>query len=234
MATESEVIFVEPTGDAWLELRGEVNYQIELAELLEGAKADASQAPLAILHPEPDNPHDPNAVLIRIEGRRVGYLSREEAVVFGPAIRAAASIEKRIACRAGFIQGTQRARDGTALIRVRLRIGTPLECLARITGEEVPQVTVRTDHPWPNFLIAITGDSAYSLRGLPLDRATIEMLARQAGLTVQERVTRQVQLLVDCDPRTVSGNERRAVQFGVPIVPEAEFWAALGVPVERR
>ncbi len=49
------------------------------------------------------------------------------------------------------------------------------------------------------------------LDGMELDRATSEF--------------------VDCDPTTVSGNERKADQYGVPVVSEPEFWAALGVPV---
>lgn len=41
----------------------------------------------AILVPEPANPYDPNAVMVQVAGNLVGYLSREDAVTYGPAIR---------------------------------------------------------------------------------------------------------------------------------------------------
>ena len=41
----------------------------------------------ALLVPEPSNPHDPNAVMVQIEGRLVGYLPRDEAVAYGPTLR---------------------------------------------------------------------------------------------------------------------------------------------------
>lgn len=42
---------------------------------------------MAELVPEPTNPHDPNAIMVQIDGRCVGYLSRDDAVVYGPAIK---------------------------------------------------------------------------------------------------------------------------------------------------
>jgi hypothetical protein len=41
----------------------------------------------AALVPEPTNPHDPNAVRVEIDGELVGYLSREDAVRYGPAVQ---------------------------------------------------------------------------------------------------------------------------------------------------
>ena len=35
---------------------------------------------------EPANPHDPNAVRVEVEGELVGYLSREDALRYGPAV----------------------------------------------------------------------------------------------------------------------------------------------------
>ena len=37
---------------------------------------------IAALVPEPSNPYDSNAVMVQIDGRHVGYLSREDAVAF--------------------------------------------------------------------------------------------------------------------------------------------------------
>ncbi|MBA3305329.1 MAG: HIRAN domain-containing protein, partial [Thermoleophilaceae bacterium] len=38
--------------------------------------------------PEPGNPHDPNAVMVQIRGRLVGYLPRDAAVAYGPMLAA--------------------------------------------------------------------------------------------------------------------------------------------------
>ncbi len=101
-----------------------------------------------------------------------------------------------------------------------------------IEGTE-DDVHVRLDHPWPAHLIAFTGDSCYSLGGMQLDRPSCDALARRAGLSVHPRVTKHVQLLVDCDQTGASVNERKAVQYGIPAVSEADFWATLGVHVQR-
>jgi hypothetical protein len=45
-------------------------------------------------------------------------------------------------------------------------------------------------------------------------------------------MTKKVQLLVDCDPATESGNELKALDYGIPVVAEREFWTALGLPIE--
>jgi hypothetical protein len=55
--------------------------------------------------PEPDNPHDPNAIKIVIEPMgTIGYLARESARRYGPAIAAAAPTVVRCPCklRGGF------------------------------------------------------------------------------------------------------------------------------------
>lgn len=40
----------------------------------------------ALLVPEPDNPHDPNAISVRVRGQVVGYLSREAAAAYRPIV----------------------------------------------------------------------------------------------------------------------------------------------------
>lgn len=63
-----------------LKVVGESNYQ---PALLSVAKVKPGQTVklecFAELAPEPDNPYDANAVMIRIEGQCVGYLPRNEA-----------------------------------------------------------------------------------------------------------------------------------------------------------
>src|ERR671938_595703 len=68
---------------------------------------------LAILVPEPTNPHDPNAVQVVVESRLVGYLDRETAARLRPVLQAIAEADRaRVAvpCR---ITGGFRLRDGS-------------------------------------------------------------------------------------------------------------------------
>lgn len=68
---------------------------------------------LAMLTPEPTNPHDPNAVQVVVETRLVGYLDRETAARLRPVLEAIAEADgARVAvpCR---ITGGFRLRDGS-------------------------------------------------------------------------------------------------------------------------
>lgn len=55
---------------------------------------------MAELVPEPTNPHDENAIMVKIDGRQVGYLSREDARELGPAIAAGIRQQGTGMCRA--------------------------------------------------------------------------------------------------------------------------------------
>jgi NAD-dependent DNA ligase len=92
---------------------------------------------------------------------------------------------------------------------------------------------LRADHPWQAQLIAFTGDSTFRLNGFPLDRNACTVFAEHAGMHVHPRVTKKVQLLVDCDVAGVSGNEAKADHYGILVISEREFWAAIGLPVEQ-
>jgi NAD-dependent DNA ligase len=83
-------------------------------------------------------------------------------------------------------------------------------------------------------MIAFTGDSQFVLSGVEIDREWAIALARKAGMHVHPRVTKKVQLLVDCDAGGESGNELKALEYGIAVATESEFWAALGLPVERK
>jgi hypothetical protein len=74
---------VPPGGRYRVEIVGEASYQAAIGRLA-GAKTHdgVSVYKPAVLVPEPTNPHDRNAVSVRIEGLTVGYLSREQAVTF--------------------------------------------------------------------------------------------------------------------------------------------------------
>ena len=77
---------------------------------------------IAVFVPEPDNPHDPNAIAVHLDGRLVGYLSRDENrrwhdVLSGAEVAAEAMIA---------------GRGGTTGLGVFLRLPTPTEARAQI------------------------------------------------------------------------------------------------------
>ena len=60
----------------------------------------------AVLTPEPDNPHDPHAVVVKIHGKTVGYLPRQSAQRFAKAFGNTAQT-----CNAKIVGGWRR-REG--------------------------------------------------------------------------------------------------------------------------
>src|SRR4051794_15864962 len=79
-ATVAAQVFV---GDEDLEVVGEASYQDALWSICQGAEgAQVHQQVVAVLVPEPQNPYDANAISVQIEGRVIGYLSRENAMRF--------------------------------------------------------------------------------------------------------------------------------------------------------
>jgi hypothetical protein len=55
---------------------------------------------IAVFVPEPTNRYDPNAVQVQIDGTTVGYLSRGDALDYGPAVQAFWQQGKLIAANA--------------------------------------------------------------------------------------------------------------------------------------
>lgn len=85
-AGESSVasVHLTPEGDEddtdgdELEVVGESHYQRALASIVGGkARFGVSFPCTALLVPEPENPHDVNAVRVEIQGKKVGYIARE-------------------------------------------------------------------------------------------------------------------------------------------------------------
>lgn len=60
---------------------GESSYQRELLHICGGKTEDGHYLETrAVLRPEQSNPHDKNAVAVHISGRKIGYLSRKDAI----------------------------------------------------------------------------------------------------------------------------------------------------------
>lgn len=83
LASTSRPLHWSPTGEFPLFGIGTSNYEAALAALAQNPKgANALVFCTASLVPEDTNPHDPNAVMVAIEGQKVGYLPRAYAQVF--------------------------------------------------------------------------------------------------------------------------------------------------------
>jgi hypothetical protein len=110
-------------GDELIRVVGTSHYQDALLELApREADEEIRVQAIAALVPEPDNPHDPNAIAVHIDDRLVGYLSREENarwrdVVAGNEIAGEAMIG---------------GRGGTTGLGVFLRLPTPTEARAQV------------------------------------------------------------------------------------------------------
>ncbi len=98
------------------DVAGESFYQPALWTVAKesGPVDERRQRATAELHPEPTNEYDPNAIAVHVEGLKVGYLPREDAVWWVRAIGHGDTVPALIV--GGFTQ-----RDGrTAFLGVRL------------------------------------------------------------------------------------------------------------------
>lgn len=117
-------------GGIEVKLVGESFYAKALAEIVgpSGESGFGGTMLWASVVPEPQNPYDPNAVGIVINGKKVGHLSRENAVVFGPVALKIIELGFDVQCAATIVGG--RGRFG-----VVLDLGTPEACLECLEKE---------------------------------------------------------------------------------------------------
>ena len=117
----SERIVLE--GDELVRVVGTSHYQGALLALTKRrGDEEIRHNAIATFVPEPDNPHDANAVAIHVEGVLVGYLSRDENKRWGDIVKAGGvEAEAMIA-----------GRGGTTGLGVFLRLPTPTEARAQI------------------------------------------------------------------------------------------------------
>lgn len=111
-------------GDELIRVVGVSHYQDALRAITgRAADEEVRQERIATLVPEPDNPHDPEAVAVHIEGRLVGYLARGENKRWGEIAAAAHPVGAE-----ALISG----RAGIDVMGVFLRLPTPTEARAQI------------------------------------------------------------------------------------------------------
>jgi hypothetical protein len=115
---------IERFGDILVNVVGESHYQPAIRRACDWQRGtDTRFECMAELVPEPTNEYDPNAVMVKIDGERVGYLSRDDAVRLGPAIRQAIDQQGTGMCRA-MIAG--HANDRTDNLGVFLHLDAEL------------------------------------------------------------------------------------------------------------
>ena len=111
-------------GRRLVNVAGESHYQ----EALQALTGSDGGAPVrrefqAVLAPEPDNRHDPNAVRVLIADQHVGYLPREDARAYGAMLEGLAERGRRGTCEA-MVSGRG---GGASNIGVFLRLPEPEE-----------------------------------------------------------------------------------------------------------
>lgn len=88
-------------GGELVNVAGESHYQHALQELTgTDGTSEIRLEVEAVLVPEPANPHDPNAVMVQIDGQLIGYLPRPDAVAYAPMIAAVEARGRTAACEA--------------------------------------------------------------------------------------------------------------------------------------
>lgn len=99
---------------------GESHYQDALwaATGIENTGRRVAVGCIAELIPEPDNPHDPRAIMVQVSGRCVGYLSRGVARRYGKRIREMRADDQPTICDAfigGLVEGDENPNLGITL-----------------------------------------------------------------------------------------------------------------------
>lgn len=77
----------------------------------------------AVLIPEPDNPYDPSAVVVKINDKTVGYLARDTAKLFCSAL--VSNKFEAALCEAAINGGWDRGRGDRGHFGVRLNAVLP-------------------------------------------------------------------------------------------------------------
>lgn len=112
-----------PDGDR-VNVVGESHYQPALQRITGRREwVETVYECVAVLVPEPTNPHDPHAVRIEVQGELVGYLSREDATRYVPYLRRLAE-QRQLACCQAVIAGRGQGSE-TANMGVFLHIAAP-------------------------------------------------------------------------------------------------------------
>ncbi len=105
---------------------GESHYQPALRAICGSDRdEDVAYDCIAALVPEPTNPHDRHAVMVQIDGQRVGYLSRQDARIYRDMIDSVVSNGKLLTARARIAGRGPERGSRTTNVGVFLRLPPP-------------------------------------------------------------------------------------------------------------
>lgn len=105
---------------------GESHHQIVLEHLVGGRSPEGVQQRFAaLIEPQPDNPYDPGAVVVKIRGEEIGFLARNAAPLFLQAL--ATGGYGRAACEAMVVGGWERGPKDRGSFGVRLNARLPFK-----------------------------------------------------------------------------------------------------------
>jgi hypothetical protein len=109
------------------EIVGEASYQANLAKIA-GSKTEqsANHECLAILECDDNNPHDANAIAVKIDNRLVGYLPRNEAKTYRDKLRTIDAKMLNAEVRAKIVGGWKNDED-EGHFGVKLNLKRPLQ-----------------------------------------------------------------------------------------------------------
>jgi hypothetical protein len=138
-ALEAADFRLEPARWCEFEIVGESHYQRALARIAGRDPEGVNHHCEAILIPEPTNPHDPNAVLVTIAGRPVGYLRRDDAFDYTDQLAAMGRTGQTARCPAYICGGFVDADGRRAFYGVKLGLSWPIAVEG--PGEHGPAVS---------------------------------------------------------------------------------------------
>jgi hypothetical protein len=130
----SQPTMVMLSGGLQVGVVGESHYQDTLTAIVGGKRPESIRIPTqATLVPEPDNPYDPNAIAVYIDGQKVGHLPRPAAQAFAPVGRQLADQHQVGACSATITGGWDRGDGDTGHFGVTLDLAHPDQLLLAST-----------------------------------------------------------------------------------------------------
>ena len=140
-------------GDYELEVVGESYYQNSFEEIC-GPRTDESVDLIVDAHlvPEPKNPHDPFAVRIDVQGKKVGYLPRETAKDYTILLKALKIPITTTLLVSGNIRGgwVRKGRKGN----YGIWLDFPVD---EYGAKQLKEIAKRTKKSWTPMLLKLTG-----------------------------------------------------------------------------
>ena len=107
------------------EIAGEASYQDALLSAVGGKKQENGFKldKTATLRPDASNPHDANAIAVFIQNRKVGYLRRSDAPIFGAFLKEFGA--ESAVCNAKIVGGWNDGKGNEGHFGVKLSLSWP-------------------------------------------------------------------------------------------------------------